>query len=182
MALPLRRVCLAVLTLLVLVSCRVARAPSGRPGGAAAASDSAASAAVLASLRQYYTRMTARQWGLLQQCFWPRASITTVRQRSSAGAEAVETATIEEAIKRAPHMKTCPIDPSDEIARATVVTYGPLADAWVTYRWRCGVTRDSVMTHYGIDAFHLVQHHGEWRITSLTYTGEVPGQPLEHQP
>jgi len=177
----LRPTRLAALGLVILLSCRVERAPSGRPGAAVPA-DSLASAEVLAALRQYYTRMTERQWDLLQRCFWPRASITTVRPRSSAGAEAVQTATIEEAIKRAPDMKTCPINPSDEIARATVVTYGPLADAWVTYRWKCGVARDSVLTHYGIDAFHLVKHDGEWRIASLSYTGEVAGQPLEHQP
>ena len=53
-----------------------------------------------------------------------------------------------------------------------------LADAWVTYRAHCGVTRDSVTTHYGIDAIHLVRHRGEWRISGLTFTHEVPGAPL----
>jgi hypothetical protein len=182
MAASLRPARLAALGLVLIASCRIERAASGRPGGGVASADSLAAADVLAALRQYYARTTARQWQLLQQCFWPRASITTVERRSGSGAEEVQTGTIEEVIKRAPRMKTCPVNPSDEIARASVQTYGPLADAWVTYRWRCGVAPDSEMTHYGIDAFHLIRHHGEWRIASLTYTKEVSGQPLEHQP
>lgn len=181
MAGSLRPARLAALGLVALISCRIEHAPTGRPGGAVAAADSLASAQVVAALRQYYARLTAREWGLLGQCFWSRASITTVMRRSSAGAEELQTVTIEEAIKRAPGMKNCPISFSDEIARANVVTYGPLADAWVTYRARCGVVRDSVTTHYGIDAFHLMKHDGEWRIASLTFTSEVAGQPLEHQ-
>jgi len=176
MAPLLRPTRLVALGLLAVVSCRIERAPTGRPGGAVAAADSLASAEVVAALRQYYARMTTRQWEALQQCFWPRASITAINRG------AVQTVTIEQAIKRAPTIRNCPISRSDEIAHATVAVYGPLADAWVTYRAKCGVGRDSVTTHYGIDAFHLMKHDGEWRIASLTFTSEVAGQPLEHQP
>jgi hypothetical protein len=172
--LRLRR--LAALGLTVLCACRVERAPSGRPGGSASGADTLASAEVVAALRLYYARMSARQWELLQRCFWPRASITAIIRN------AVQTVTIEEAIKRAPTIKDCPVSRSDELARATVAVYGPLADAWVTYRARCGVVRDSVTTHYGIDAFHLMKHDGEWRIAGLTFTSEMASQPLEHQP
>jgi hypothetical protein len=171
----LRSARLAVLGLVALCSCRIERAPTGRPGGAPAATDSLASTEVVAALRQYYVRMSARQWEPLQRCFWPRASITAIL------GGAVRTVTIEEAIKTAPANRTCPVSRSDEIVHATVTAYGPLADAWVTYRARCGVVRDSVTTHYGIDAFHLMKHEGEWRIASLTFTSEVAGQPLEHQ-
>jgi hypothetical protein len=171
---------LAALGLVVLAACRVERAPSGRPSGAVVAADSLASAAVLSALRQYYARTTARQWSLVQGCFWPRASITTVMRAARGGVEKVRTVTIEEAVEQAVTMKACPASFSDEIARANVETYGPLAEAWVTYRWKCGVAPDTVMTHYGIDAFHLMKHDGEWRIASLTYTQELPTQPLEH--
>jgi hypothetical protein len=170
MAPMLRPARLAALGLVVLVSCRIERAPAGRPGGGVATADSLVAADVLAALRQYYARLTAREWQLLGRCFWPRASITTVRPPSRGRPEELQTVSVEEAIKQAPKMKNCPISFSDEIAHATVMAYGPLADAWVTYRAKCGVVRDSVTTHY------------EWRIASLTFTSEVAGQPLEHQP
>jgi hypothetical protein len=85
---------------------------------------------------------------------------------------------VEDAIRQAASMKDCPVSFAAEITRANVVTYGPLADAWVTYRVTCGVSRDSVTTHYGIDAIHLMKHAGEWRIAGLTFTHEIPGLPL----
>lgn len=177
---------LAALAVVALGACSVERAPSGRPGGAATLhpADSVASAEVYAALRLYYTRLTARDWKVLAASFWPRASITGIMgaapggRPGGSGPERVETVTIEEAIRQAPAMKDCPVSFSDEIARANVVTYGPLADAWVTYHVRCGVVRESVATHYGIDAFHLMKHDGEWRIASLALTTEIAGEPL----
>lgn len=167
----------------LLGACSIERAPAGRPGGAAPPSDSLASADVYAALRLYYARMTARDWKVLAQSFWPRAAITAIMggtpgAKGPAATERVETITVEEAIRQAAGMKDCPVRFAAEITRANVVTYGPLADAWVTYRVTCGVSRDSVTTHYGIDAIHLMQHAGEWRITGLTFTHELPGAPL----
>ncbi|MGA2383004.1 MAG: hypothetical protein ABSG61_06165 [Gemmatimonadales bacterium] len=175
-------VALAVL----LGACSVERAPSGRPGSAAAAAgDSVVSAEVYAALRLYYARLTARDWKVLAQSFWPRATITAILGAvagpagSGRGAPGhVETITIEEAIRQAALMKDCPARFVAELTRANVVTYGPLADAWATYRVTCGVARDSVTTHYGIDAIHLMRHAGEWRIAGLTFTHEIPGAPL----
>jgi hypothetical protein len=174
----------ACLLVAALGACTVERAPSGRPEGLAAAppADSAASAEVYAALRLYYTRVTAREWKLLAQSFWPRAAITAIMRPAAGDTERVQTVTIEEALARASAMRECPASLSDEIARANVVTYGPLADAWVTYRARCGVTRDSVTTHYGIDAFHLMKQGAQWRIASLTVTPEIAGEPLGRQP
>ena len=171
------RVCLVVL----LGACSVERAPSGRPGGPAATSaDSVASAEVYAALRLYYARITARDWKSLALSFWPRVTVTTIQHGVSGapGAGEVETSPIEALISRAAAMKDCPVSMSTEMIRATVETYGPLADAWVTYRAHCGVARDSVTTHYGIDAIHLMKHRGEWRIAGLTFTHEIPGAPL----
>jgi len=165
-------------------ACRIERAPSGRPGAAAAAADSAASAEVYAALRLYYARLTARDWRVLAQSFWPRATITTIMREAGAPADSVSVYPIEEfvalAIKHG--IPDCPASFSDEIARANVVTYGPLADAWVTYRAHCGVTHDSVTIHYGMDAFHLMKLGGEWRVAGLTFTMETPDQPLARAP
>jgi len=170
----------------LLGACSIERAPSGRPGGAVAApADSVASAEVYAALRLYYARLTARDWKVLALSFWPRATITAIMGAVplSAGSGVlepghVETITVEEAIRQAVVMKECSTSFAAELTRANVVTYGPLADAWVTYRVHCGVTRDSVTTHYGIDAVHLMRHAGEWRIAGLTFTHELPGTPL----
>ena len=185
MVLPARLRALVAVSVL-LGACSIEHAPSGRPGGAVpATADSAASADVYAAVRLYYARLTARDWKVLALSFWPRATITAIMGAvPSSGASGprepghVETITIEEAIRQAVVMKECPASFAAELTRATVLNYGPLADAWVTYRVHCGVTRDSVTTHYGIDAIHLMRHAGEWRIANLTFTHEIAGAPL----
>ena len=176
------RFALPVCAATALVACSVERAPLGRPGGAAPPADSVVSADVYAALRLYYARMTARDWAVLAHSFWPRATITAIMGAPGAAPTdpraRVQTINVEDAIRQAASMKECPVSFAAEITRANVVTYGPLADAWVTYRVLCGVSRDSVTTHYGIDAIHLMKHAGEWRIAGLTFTHEIPGSPL----
>jgi hypothetical protein len=167
-------------------ACSIERAPAGRPGGAAPPpADSAVSSDVYVALRLYYARLTARDWKVLALSFWPRATITAIMGAApgagasgAAAAGHVETISVEEAIRQAALMRDCPSSFAATLTRANVVTYGPLADAWVTYRVTCGVTRDSVTIHYGIDAIHLMRHGGEWRIAGLTFTHEIPGIPL----
>jgi hypothetical protein len=178
---------LALLGALAVTTCRIERAASGRPGvsgAAGAAADSAASAEVYAALRLYYARLTSRDWKVLAQSFWPRATITTIMRRAADSAEHVHTVAIEDFVARATRqgIRDCPASFSIEIARANVVAYGPLADAWVTYRAHCGVTRDSTALHYGIDAFHLMKHRGDWRVAGLTFTMETPDQPVSRSP
>ncbi|HTT68806.1 MAG TPA: hypothetical protein VMF70_12335 [Gemmatimonadales bacterium] len=171
---------------LPVAACRVERAASGRPGvtPASAAADSVATAEVDAALRLYYARLTSRDWKVLAESFWPRATITTIMRPAGATADSVYPTSIEDLVARATKVgiHDCPASFSDEIARANVVTYGPLADAWVVYRAHCGVRPDSVAIHYGMDAFHLMKHHGEWRVTGLTFTMETPDQPLSRAP
>lgn len=175
---------------LALTACgkvvRIERAPSGRPLGArtvadslaAVERDSAAAAEVQAALRAYYARLSARDWLLFSQSFWRGGIITTNWTPPGEPAERVVVQTIDDFIRRVPEGPGRLALFSEEPVRMDVVTYGPLANAWVVYRARFGTTRDSVQTHYGIDAFHLMQNRGEWRIASLTFTNEVPGRPL----
>lgn len=165
---------------------RVERADSGRPPGArtpadslaAVERDSAATAEVRAVLRTYYARFTSRDWLMFSQSFWRGAIITTNWTPPGEPAERVYTLTVDEFVRRTPAGPDQLAVFSEDMVDATIASYGPLADAWVVYRARFGATRDSVETHYGVDAFHLMKHDGEWRITSLTFTGEVPGRPL----
>jgi hypothetical protein len=173
---------LTVLTLaLAVVSCRLERAPSGRPGGGyVPESDSVASAEVYAAIRGYYAALTSRDWRLLGGRFWPRATITTARSSPGDSAPSVQTLTIEEFVAGAGQLRAEVL--GDEALRANIVTYGALADAWVTHHARVGATSQAAVSRYGIDAFHLIKLGGEWRIASLASQPEVPGEPIAPGP
>ncbi len=169
--------------LLVCASCRIERAEAGRPGlpaVAASSADSLATAQVMAALRLYYTRLSGRELRVVSRSFWPGATITSIMRAASDAADSVHTVAIADLAGRGRAARECRAGFSDEIARATIATYGPLAQAWVTYRARCGLTRDSTATHYGVDAFLLLQFGGEWRISGLAVTRELRDQPLAH--
>jgi hypothetical protein len=168
---------LLALILLALSSCRLERAPSGRPGGGYAVEpDSATNAEVNAALRGYYAALTARNWRLLGGFFLPHGTITDLRRVPGEAAPRPRTIGIEEFVARAGRAHVASF--ADEPVHASIVTYGPLADAWVTYRARIGVTKDSVITRFGIDAFHLLNVGGRWRIAGLAFQNEVPGVPI----
>jgi len=180
-----RAATLALAGLLAVAACRLQRAEAGRPGGvggAPAADDSAAQGEVLAALRLYYTRLSGRDLRVLSGSFWPGATITSRMRVPGDSVATVHTLTVEDLAARGRAASECRAGFSDEIARATIQTYGPLAQAWVTYRARCGLTRDSTTTHYGVDAFLLMQDRGAWRISGLALTRELPARPLGRPP
>lgn len=162
---------------LVVAGCRLERAPSGRPGGGYSPEpDSAASAEVYAAVRGYYAALTSRDRRLVGSHFWPRATITTVRVPPGDTVPRVQTLTIEEFVAGAGDAQAAVV--SGEALRANVVTYGALADAWVTSHARVGATAQTVVSRYGIDAFHLMKLAGQWRIVSLAFQNETPGEPI----
>ncbi len=173
---------LALPGLFALGACRFERAAAGRPGGTMAAPDTVATAQVLAALRLYYERLNRRDLKVLSRSFWPSATLTSIMP-APPRTETVQTFSIEElAGSRRRVAPECRVSFSNEMLRATVTTYGPLAQAWATYRFRCGLRRDSTATHYGVDAFLLMRYRGEWRISGLALTREVPELPLAHAP
>lgn len=162
---------------LTLASCRIERAPAGRPGGGFAPEpDSVATAEVYAVLRGYYGALTSRDWRLMATHFWPRATLTSVVPEEGDTAGVLRTLTIEEFVAGAGRVRAEVF--AAEIANASIVTYGDLADAWVTCRARVGAAAESVVTRHGIDAVHLLRREGRWRIVSLASQGEAPGRPL----
>ena len=175
---------------LVLSACgklvRVKHAASGRPPGArtvadslaAVERDSAAAADVEAAVREYYRRLSARDWTRFGQSFWRGGTITTGWTPPGERAQRVEVITSDEYIRRAPSGPDRLAVFFEEPVRLDVVTYGPLATAWVVYRARFGATRSSVRTRYGVDAIHLMQNRDEWRIVGLTSTNEIAGRAL----
>ena len=175
------RTLIALAFALVCSACRLERAPSGRPGGGYTLEpDSAASAEVYAVVRGYYAALTSRDWRLLGSHFWPRATITTVRVAADDSVPGVQTLAIEDFVAGAGQAEARVF--TDEALRANIVTYGALADAWVTCHVRVGATAQTVVNRYGIDAFHLMKLGGQWRIVSLAFQNEVPGAPIAPSP
>ncbi len=172
---------------LVLAACRIETAASGRPPGPPTPADSlarleedpAARVEVEAALRTYYRRFSSRDWRGFSQSFWPGAVISTRWTPPGAPAPRVEMQSLEEFIRRAREQPGRPAVFSEAPVHLHVRSYGDLADAWVIYRARLGRTRDSVAVYYGVDAFQLLRHDGDWRILSLAFTQEVAGRPLE---
>lgn len=167
----------ALALVLVFSACRVERAPAGRSGGGFVLEpDSVASAEVYAVLRGYYAALTSGDWRLLGSHFWPRATISTVRAAPEDTVPRVRTVTIEEYVAGAGRAQTEVV--AAEVVRANILTYGALADAWVTYRARVGASAQVAASRYGIDAFHLMKLGGRWRVVSLAFQNEVSGAPI----
>jgi hypothetical protein len=170
-----------VVALLLLVSCRIERAPAGRPGGGYAVEpDSVASAEVYAALHAYYATLSAREWRRAESHFLPRAVITEAVSASDDSGGRPRTVGVEAFIARAGRARGLGF--ADEPMHASIVTYGSLADAWVTFRARIRVGRDSTVSRFGIDAFQLVKLGGRWRIAGLATQNEVPGRPIASGP
>jgi len=171
----------ALLAVLALAACRLQRAPAGNPGGGYAVEpDSVASAEVSAALRDYYAALSSRDWRRLGAHFLPNATITDLVTTARDTVPRPRTIAIEEFVAQAGRARAMGF--LDEPMHASVVTYGPLADAWVTYRARIRVRRDSTLTRLGIDAFHLLKVGGRWRITGLAFQNELPGRPIASGP
>jgi hypothetical protein len=166
--------------LCALASCRLERAPAGRPGGYAPEPDSVASAEVYAAVRGYYAAVTSRDWRLVGDQFWPRATIATVGPVPGDTTARVRTVPIEESVAGAGAARADEF--ASEALHATIVTYGALADAWVTSRAGVRDPAQGAAHRYGIDAFHLMKLGGRWRIVSLATQGEVPGSPIAPGP
>ncbi len=174
---PVTRHLPALLALLALAACRIERAPAGRPGGGYAVEpDSVATAEVYAALHGYYATLSSREWRPVTDRFLPRATVTDLVTVPGDTAPRPRTVGLEEFLVRAGRARALGF--TDEPMHVTIVTYGHLADAWVTFRARTRVRRDSAVTRYGLDAFHLVKTGGRWRIAGLASQDELPGLPI----
>jgi hypothetical protein len=172
---------LGALALLAAASCRIERAPSGRPGGGyAVETDSAVSAAVYAAVRDYYAALTAHDTARLAGIFLPGAVVADLASATGDTASRARAFGVEAYVARS--VRGSARDVSDEPVHASIVSYGGLADAWVTYRVRVRVAGESTVTRFGIDAFHFLLVEGRWRIAGLATQAEVAGQPIASGP
>jgi len=171
----------------VVASCRVEHAASGRPPGEATAvvdslaqveADSALTAGVQAALRLHYQRYAARDWRAFRRTFWPGA---TIGQRGTPPGERGERAwiqTVDDFARRQAEAQARPSVLGERVLHMHVTGYGDVADAWVIAERRVSVRRDSVRILRGVDAFHLIRDGTEWRIAGLTASPEDPGHRL----
>jgi len=178
---------LLVSVIVVATACRIEKAASGRPPGppteadslARVEADSSLRAGVDGALRLYYARFSARDWRAFRRSFWPGATITTRWTPPGERQARVWMQPVEDFVRRAPEGPGRMAVFSERMLHAHITGYGDLANAWVVYEGRWGLTRDSVRTIRGIDAFTLYRDDGAWRITALAFTPEQPGSPLE---
>lgn len=173
-----------VALLCLLAACSIETAPSGRPPGPPTAADSlarleedsAAHVQVMAALRQYYQRYSARNWRAVRSSFWPGATVAFRQAPPGERSVRVVVSSLDDFIRR--QGTEAPAVFGAAPVHWHVQSYGDLADAWVIARARSGSTRERVDTTLGVNVFHLVRHDGQWRIAGLALAGELPGRPL----
>ena len=157
--------------LLFCVSMLVSCVPTKGPLRDAAGSDQDAAELeqeVRTVLVSYYRAFSDRDWPRFEDHFWPGATMTTIWTPPGETRVRVVASTIPEFVAQAPQGPG-----SREVFEETLITVeitveGDLAQAWAGYQARFGDPGD-IMEWEGIDAFTLLRHDGEWRISSLAY-------------
>ena len=175
----------AALVVLALPACRLQHAESGRPPGPPTVADSLArieqdstlDADVLDALRNYYARLSARDWRAVRAAFYAGGTVTTRTTPPGERAPRVAVQSADEFVRRETEGTLRVSNFRVRMLHAHVTGYGDVADAWVISETLMGKGRDSAATR-GIDAFHLYRDRGVWRITDLTWTGELASRPL----
>lgn len=176
----------AAVLALSLAGCRIEVADSGRPPGARTAVDSLAIVELDSArreevrrvLRAYYRRLSDRDWREFRQRFWDGATISTKGMAPGERAERVVTQTVDAFVRAAPEGPDRLAVFEERPVSMDIHSYGDLAQAWVVYRARFGVSRDSVTVRHGIHAFHLMRQRGVYRIVSVSSVTETPDRPL----
>jgi hypothetical protein len=155
--------------------CRlVTHQPERRPGATSVLLAAADSAAVLEELEGYYRDFSARDWVAFADHFWPEADITTIWQPPGEDSLRVVVTTIPDFVARAPQGPGSRQIFEERMVEARVVTFGPLAQAWVRYHARFG-DPGAVAEWGGMDAFTLLRYGGRWRIVELAFAGDEAG-------
>jgi hypothetical protein len=130
--------------------------------------DGAAEAEVFQALESYYAALSSRDWPLFEEHFWPGATLTTVWVPQGEDVERVVATTVPSFVAQAPEGPDSREVFEERLMSADITVEGVLAQAWVRYSARFGDPGD-ISEWEGRDAFTLLRHAGEWKITSLAY-------------
>jgi hypothetical protein len=148
--------------------------PERRPGATSVLLAAADSAAVLEELEGYYRDFSARDWVAFADHFWPDADITTIWQPPGEDSLRVVVTSIPDFVAQAPRGPGSRQIFQERMVEARIVTFGPLAQAWVRYHALFG-DPGAVAEWRGMDAFTLLRHGGRWRIVELAFAGDEAG-------
>lgn len=123
---------------------------------------------VRSAVESYYEAFSDRDWERFAEHFWPGAVLTTIWAPPGAESEAVVATTIPDFVAQAPEGPGSREIFEERPTRIEVRVEAGLAQVWAGYRARFGDPGE-VMEWEGVDAFTLLRHEGEWRITSIAY-------------
>ena len=144
----------------LLAACSPAPAPNE--------GDTAAEAAVRAALESYYQAFSDRDWDRFESHFWEGANLTTIWQPAGEDSPRVVATSVTRFIADAPSGPGSREIFEERMTSLTLRVEGALAQAWAEYDARFGDPGD-ISEWSGVDAFSLLYHDGQWRITSLAY-------------
>jgi hypothetical protein len=165
-----------VMVLAVAAACRIERIEPG--GGRGASAPDTADRTIVAALETYYDRFSRRAWSEFRESFWPGAVIATRWQAPGAAAPAVEVIPLDTFLVRAAEGPDRLAVFEERMVHHQIRRYGDLAVVWATFRATFGMPGEAPATHHGVDAFQLLREGDVWRIVSLSFTAELPGDSL----
>jgi hypothetical protein len=164
---------------LVTLACRAERARrAGGGGGGGNDRHAAPDSAIVAALTTSDDRMGRRDWRACRASFWPRGTISSRWRAAGDAAPTVHVQTIDQFIAATKDGPDRLAAFEERMVHHDVMRAGDLALAWATFRARFGMPGVPAATHYGADCVQLVEDHGAWRIVSLAFTQERPGDSL----
>ena len=123
---------------------------------------------VRARVESYCATFSERDWVRFSEHFWPGATLTTVWMPPGESSERVVPTTVEDFVLQAPEGPGSREIFEERASSMEIRVDGGLAQVWARYAARFGDPGE-VMEWEGLDAFTLLRHDGEWRITSLAY-------------
>ncbi len=160
------RVYFALITFAVVsVTCGPpAESPASQSDGASTSSE----AEIRHFLESYYDVFSARDWPRFAEHFWPGATMNTIWTPSGETVARVVATTIPEFVSQAPEGPGSREIFEERLVSTKIRVEGGLAQAWTEYDARFG-DPGNVFEWEGVDAFTLLRHQGEWRISTLVY-------------
>ena len=126
------------------------------------------SAGVRHAVESYYRAFSDRDWDRFAWHFWPGATLTSIWAPPGEESARVVATSIPEFIAQAPAGPGSREIFEERPLAMDIRTEGGLAQVWARYAARFGDPGE-IMEWEGIDAFTLLRHDGEWRISSLSY-------------
>lgn len=156
----MKTIVVAAVTLLSAAGCT---APAEEPE-----SRNPAEGDVRSVIESYYAAFSDRDWDRFAAHFWPGATLTTVWMPEGAERESVVATTVPDFVAQAPEGPGSREIFEERASAMEIRVEAGLAQVWARYDARFGDPGE-VMEWEGLDAFTLIRHGGEWRITSLAY-------------